>query len=218
MAISDSVVYQVNNAINQIPIKVIYLGVDTNYFSTELKRGIVKGKPQLLFVGVLYPHKNIVMLIDSMHYILKKFPKAHLQIVGNGSEYLSLKQKIKKEKLESNIELLGNIEKEELRDRYSSCDVYITASKHEMLDLPAIEAMSCGKPVVLSDIPVHKEIIEKSKGGKIFPLNDKESLSIMIEKCIKNSKEIGEKGRKFAEENDWKKVSEKVAMIYNELL
>lgn len=218
LAISDSVVYQVNNAINQIPIKVIYLGVDTNYFSTELKRGIVKGKPQLLFVGVLYPHKNIVMLIDSMHYILKKFPKAHLQIVGNGSEYLSLKQKIKKEKLESNIELLGNIEKEELRDRYSSCDVYVTASKHEMLDLPAIEAMSCGKPVVLSDIPVHKEIIEKSKGGKIFPLNDRESLSIMIEKCIKNSKEIGEKGRKFAEENDWKKVSEKVAMIYNELL
>lgn len=218
LAISDSVVYQVNNAINQIPIKVIYLGVDTKYFNTDLKRGIVKGEPQLLFVGVLYPHKNVEMLIDSMHHILEKFPKAHLQIVGNGSEYLNLKQKIKKEQLESNIELLGNIEKEKLRDRYSSCDVYVTASRHEMLDLPAIEAMSCGKPVVLSDIPVHKEIIEKSKGGKIFQISDKKSLSIMIEKCIENSKEIVKNGRKFAEENDWTNVSKKVAMIYNELL
>ena len=218
LAISDSVVYQVNNAINQIPIKVIYLGVDTKYFNTDLKRGIVKGEPQLLFVGVLYPHKNVEMLIDSMHHILEKFPKAHLQIVGNGSEYLNLKQKIKKEQLESNIELLGNIEKEKLRDRYSSCDVYVTASRHEMLDLPAIEAMSCGKPVVLSDIPVHKEIIEKSKGGKIFQLNDKKSLSTMIERCIENSKEIGKSGREFAEENDWTNVSKKVAMIYNELL
>ena len=82
----------------------------------------------------------------------------------------------------------------------------------------AIGAMSCGKPVVLSDIPVHKEIIEKSKGGKIFQISDKKSLSIMIEKCIENSKEIVKNGRKFAEENDWTNVSKKVAMIYNELL
>ena len=39
-----------------------------------------------------------------------------------------------------------------------------------------------------------------------------------IEKCIKNSKEIGEKGRQFAEKNDWKEVSKKIAIIYNELL
>ena len=218
LAISNSVVYQVNNAINKIPIKVVYLGVDTKYFNVNLERKFHKGQPQLLFVGVLYPHKNVEMLIGSMHDILKKFPNSHLQIVGNGSEYLKLKQKIENEQLKSNVELLGNIEKEELRDRYASCDVYVTASKHEMLDLPAIEAMSCGKPVVLSDIPVHKEIIKESKGGEIFSLNNEKNLRIMIEKCIKNSKEIGEKGRQFAEKNDWKEVSKKIALIYNELL
>ena len=218
LAISNSVTYQVSNAENKIPIKVIYLGVDTKYLNPNLEKKDVKGEPQLLFVGVLYPHKNVEMLIDSMHNILEKFPNAHLQIVGKGSESTSLKQKVKTEKLESNVEFLGNIEKEELRDRYASCDVYVTASKHEMLDLPAIEAMSCGKPVVLSDISVHKEIIEKSKGGEIFSLDDKNNLSLMIEHCIKNSKEIGENGRQFAEQNDWAKVSKKVAMIYNELL
>lgn len=218
LVISNSVKYQVSNAINKIPIEVIYLGVDTKYFNTNIKQKYVKGNPQLFFVGVLYPHKNVKMLIDSMHHILKKFPKAHLQIVGKGKEYLDLKQKIKKEQLESSIELVGNIEKEELRDRYASCDVYVTASKHEMLDLPAIEAMSCGKPVVLSDIPVHKEIIEKSKGGKIFAINNEKNLVEIIEECIKNGKEMGRKGRLFAEENDWAKVSEKVALIYNELL
>lgn len=218
LAISNSVVYQVSNAVGKIPIEVIYLGVDTKYFNTNLEQKFVKGKPQLFFVGVLYPHKNVEMLIDSMHHILKKFPKAHLQIVGKGNEYFNLKQKIKNEQLESSVEILGNIEKEELRDRYASCDVYVTASKHEMLDLPAIEAMSCGKPVVLSNIPVHKEIIEKSNAGKIFDINDKKSLGDIVEKCIKNSKEIGEKGRQFAEENDWIKVSKKVAKIYDGLL
>lgn len=218
LAISNSVVYQVSNAKNKIPIKVIYLGVDTKYLNPNLEKKIVKGNPQLLFVGVLYPHKNVEMLIDSMHEVLKKFPEAHLQIVGKGSELDKLKQKIKNEKLESNIEFLGNIEKEELRDRYASCDVYVTASKHEMLDLPAIEAMSCGKPVALSNIPVHKEIIEKSKGGNIFSIDDKKSLSTMIEYCMKNSEKMGKNGRQFAEQNDWTKVSKKVAMIYNELL
>ena len=218
LAISHSVTYQVNNAINKIPIKVIYLGVDTKYFNTNLEKKFVKGNPQLLFVGVLYPHKNVNLLIDSIHDLLKKFPNTHLQIVGNGSEFLNLKQKIKNEKLESNVELLGNIEKEELRDRYASCDVYVTASKHEMLDLPAIEAMSCGKPVVLSDIPVHKEIIEKSGGGRIFSINNKKNMSEMIENCLENYQEIGEKGRQFAKENNWAKISKKVSMIYDELL
>jgi hypothetical protein len=40
----------------------------------------------------------------------------------------------------------------------------------------------------------------------------------MTENCIENYKEIGEKGRQFAEKNDCTKISKKVAMIYNELL
>ncbi len=218
LAISNSVVYQVSNAVDKIPIKVIYLGVDTTYFNTDLKKKFTKGKPQLLFVGVLYPHKNVDMLIDSMHHILKKFPNVHLQIVGKGNEYQKLKLKIENEQLKSNIELLGNIEKEELRDRYASCDVYVTASKHEMLDLPAIEAMACGKPVILSDIPVHNELINKSKGGLIFNHENVDDLNKKIQIILEKKQDFSSNGVQFAKENDWKEVTKKIALIYDELL
>ena len=142
---------------------VIYNGVDTKFFHPGLEQPYRKGSPQLLFVSVLRKYKKTVDLINAMPELLKTYPKAHLQIVGNGEDFSRLQNIIKKKNLEKNIEMTGRIDDEELRLRYASCDMYVSASTNEHCPVPTFEAMACGRPLVLSELESHMEIINVSK-------------------------------------------------------
>lgn len=203
---------------DKIRSDVIYLGIDTAYYHTNLPKPYTKGDPQLLFVGNLYPHKNIIGLIKDIPEIIKVYPKAHLQIVGDGYDHQKLNYEIKKRKLENTIELVGGISNDDLRLRYSSCDIYVSASKWEMFDLPSVEAMACGKPVLLSDIPVHREILEASNAGRLYSLLGNPNISSMIREVYDNRRHFGSAARRFVENYDWSAMCDRVSKIYDQIM
>jgi glycosyltransferase involved in cell wall biosynthesis len=223
ISISNSALNQLNNLVgtgilSKIPLDVIYNGVDSTYYHTNLPRPYAQGDPQLLFVGILYTHKNVLQLIEAMPAILKLYPKAHLQIVGDGDDYKRLHREIKKQKLENKVELVGLAFGENLRLRYSSCDIYLSASKWEMFDLPALEAMACGKPVLLSDIPAHKELLEGSNAGLTFSLLDTSNIQNSIQEIYNNRKNFSSAARKFAEKYDWSFSCTNLSRIYDRIM
>ena len=104
-------------------------------------------------------------------------PNIHLQIVGDGENFDTLKNLIQDKNLEKQIELLGKKEHDDLKFYYSSCDLYISASTFEVCPVPPIEAMACGKPLLLFDIEPHVEIINASKAGKIFSTTNPDDIT-----------------------------------------
>jgi len=74
--------------------------------------------------------------------------------------------------LENKVELTGRIKDDELKLRYSSCDLYISASTFEVCPVPTLEAMACGKPLVLYSIQPHEEIIKNSKGYNVLQISN----------------------------------------------
>lgn len=200
-----------------IPTEVVYNGVDTAFFNTHLSAPYKKGVPQLLFVGHLYHHKNVIKLIDSMNQILKIYPKAHLQIVGDGEDLIKLSKIVALNQLDKSVDVLGNVSAEELRLRYSSCDTYISASLWEEFGLPPVEAMACGKPVLLSDIPAHNELVEASHAGLIFSLSDDSAIVDGIRKINESPEGYRRLARKFAESHDWTEVCKRISAIYHEV-
>jgi glycosyltransferase involved in cell wall biosynthesis len=203
---------------SRIPSDVIYNGVDTTYYHTNLPKPYTKGDPQLLFVSNLYPHKNVISIIEAMPEIIKLYPNTHLQVVGGGEDYERLNRKIKEKKLENSIELVGRVSNEDLRLRYSSCDIYISASKFETFSLPSVEAMACGKPVLLSDIPPHKEILEASNAGRAFSLLDNSSIHKGVKEVYDNRRLFSSAARKFAEKHDWSDICKRIARIYDQIM
>jgi glycosyltransferase involved in cell wall biosynthesis len=219
IAISNSALNDFIDTAGKISADIIYNGVDTDFYNTVLPRPYIKGDPQLLFVGNLYPHKNIKRIINSMPNILQLYPNAHLQVVGCGDDYQTLKYKVKEKKLDDRIELIGSTSDNDLRLRYSSCDVYISASMWEMFALPPLEAMACGKPMLLSNIPVHRELVEASNAGKIFSLEDgRNNISDSIKEVYDNRQSLGSAARKFALKCDWSIACKKVSRIYEEIM
>lgn len=217
IAVSYAGLDQLRNVVGNISADVIYNGVDTNYYHTNLPQPYKKGDPQLLFVGNLYPHKNVIKIIDVMPQIKELYPAAHLQIVGDGEDYQRLYHEIKRRKLPNSVDLVGKVSQDELRLRYSSCDMYISASRREAYPVPTMEAMACGKPLILSDIPPHKEILDASKAGLIFSLENSD-ICDKVQEVYEKRRFFGLAGRKYSEMHDLSNVCNQIADIYHRIM
>lgn len=216
ISVSGAGITQMKNMIGKVHADVLYNGVDTDFYSPELPVKYKKGDPQLLFVSALRRYKNTSMLIDAMPKLVQKYPNIHLQIVGTGEDYENLKQQIQKNHLEKNVELTGKISDEELRFRYSSCDLYVSASKFEVCPVPTLEAMSAAKPIVLFDIEPHKEIVDASGAGVIFSSID--DITEKIAHAYENRRSLSVAARKFAEDHSWKNICTKLVQMYQSVL
>lgn len=85
--------------------------------------------------------------------------------IGDGSLRREVEGQVARSGLEGRIEMTGQIDRDEVFDRYAAADVYLSTSHGEGLPVAAMEAMACGLPVILSDIPPHREFID---GGVDF--------------------------------------------------
>jgi len=207
---------QINEIVKNIPSQIIYNGVNNRLYQ-NIKNIEKDGDPQLLFVGNLFEYKKVQTIILAMKKILINFPNAHFQIIGQGEYSEELKKLIEINNLEKNVKIIGKVDDYELRQRYASCDVYISASSFETFGLPLLEAMSSGKPVLGSNIPAHKELIDASKAGLIFE-NNIDEIAEKVKDVYQNRIELGKLGKKFAEKHDWEKVCKQIAEVYRELI
>ena len=217
ISISESAKKEIQQYFPTTSNSIIYNGVDTNFYKQKINKKFQKGNLQLLFVGNLFEYKNIQFIIKNFIKLKNQFPNIHLQIIGDGEYKQEILKIINELNLNKNIELVGRVNDEQLKEYYFSCDIYISASTWEFFNLPLLEAMSCGKPILISELPVHREIILKSNAGKIFQLNDNDLIE-KINAIQENYNEFSKNAEKFALDNDWKNVAEKISKLYSNLI
>jgi glycosyltransferase involved in cell wall biosynthesis len=219
IAVSQTALIQMNELVGQFPSQIVYNGVDTELFNTNLRHSHKKGVPQLLFVSALRPYKKTEVLINAMPLLLQKYQNAHLQIVGGGPNLTLLKKLVAEKKLEEHVEFVGEIQPpKDLATYYASCDVYVSASLLEACPVPPFEAMACGKPLVLSNIAAHNEIISISNAGVVFIANDPSSLCEKISAVYEQKDSFGMRAVEFAKKHDWNSTGSQLVEIYENLL
>lgn len=218
VAISQAAADDLVLRLKDIDVEVVPLGVDNKRFNYVREERYRKGTPQLLFVGHLRLHKRVDELISAMKGIISIYPYAYLQIIGSGAELGSLRNHVARLGLTKNVGFLGWVPEDELPFYYSSCDVYVTASGWEMFGLPLLEAMACGKPVVASSIPAHRELICKSKAGVLYKMGDTKDLTKKLCKAYEEGENYARHGLLFSKKNDWSVVADQVLRIYAQIL
>ncbi|MBN2454049.1 glycosyltransferase family 4 protein [Candidatus Woesearchaeota archaeon] len=125
--------------------------------------------PVYLYVGRLSPHKGVDKLIEAFKKVEVTVPASRLIIVGKETvpKYMRKLKKMSSER----VIFTGYVPEKEIDKYYNLADVYVSASKWECYDIPAVEAERMEKPVVVFDIQVHKELL-KSKKSRLVPMGD----------------------------------------------
>ena len=129
---------------------------------------------------------------------------SRLVLIGDGLLRDSLIEKSKEVGLENRIEFTGLISRERVFEYLLDADLFISASWGEGLPVSVLEAMACGRPVVLSDIPPHREIAE---GVDFIPLIRPDDLAGFAreiqrfrEMSVTERTKVGQKCRKLVEQ------------------
>lgn len=187
-------------------IEVVSNGVNACLFYPE---NLKKNGRRILHVGRISYEKNIDVLLKAFKIVIEKYPDAVLYIAGNGPDVDSLKELAKKLKIEKNINFLGNIEHEKLRQVYSGSDVFVTASTIETEGLVILEAMSCGMPVVGVNKLAMPYIVKNGANGFLVNPGDFRAIAEGMEKLLKD-KELRDKFSKNS-----LKMSEKFSLNYS---
>jgi len=218
ISVSESGARELKRYFGLNDIDVIYNGVDNDHFNPSLDEKFREGKPQFIFVGNLYEHKKVDELVAAFKEVIEVYPKAHLQIVGGGYSYTILNNLIRKLHLQDYVTLVGPVSPYYMPYYYSSCDVYVTASRKEACPLPPIEAMAHGKPIVATSIPSHMELLTKSKAGVNYNSGNIDDLSKKMIKIYEKRDMYKNNALHFAKEHDWSRVADRILRIYSQLI
>lgn len=161
----------------------------------------------ILFVGGLIERKGIEYLIRSFASVSKEVPNAGLLIVGDGPDRNRLEGLRDGLKL-NNVHFAGFVSQKELAAYYVLCDIFVLPSinlkVHEEWGLVVNEAMSVGKPVIVTDsVGCAYELVKNNVNGFIVPEKDTDALSKAIIKLLFDDDartRMGKESRKIIEE------------------
>ncbi len=148
------------------PYTILYNYVEDVYYAKEYHKMNFNGTFRMVAVGNLKKAKNYPYLIEAF----KAMPKnVFLDIYGSGPLEQSLQQEIDKHQL--NIRLCGV--RDDIQHVLPQYDAFIMSSIFEGQPISLLEAMACGMPAILSDIPVLREVTNnKAIFYKLDNVND----------------------------------------------
>lgn len=221
-------------------ISVVQPGVNHKLFkpynlrSSRLRLKLPRDKKIILFVGRIDPVKGIILLIQAISLLTKKYhffnDKYRVYLIGGDinsrnfwqhKEVQKITSEIQKDNLTECIRFLGSVPHHMLPYYYSSADIVVLPSVYESFGFVILEAMACKSAVVASRVGGLKYLITDHVNGRLFRNGDVLHLSQVLWQLL-NDKNQANKLKTSALNSSqkycWDKQAKKLADVYRRLL
>lgn len=169
-------------------IAVIPCGVNLDLFrpidkETARKRLRLDHEKVMLCVGRIDPLKGLDQLLRALTYI-KSNEAPKLIIVGGDQhsqdEVRALRRMARELHIEERVSFVGAVAQEKLPLFYSAADICVIPSYYESFGMVALESLSCGTPIVATDVGGMRHIIRNNEAGRIVEDNTPRQLASEI--------------------------------------
>ncbi len=174
--------------------KPIINGVDSDKFNhqidSSLQRELSIPDQHIVIgsVGRLVSVKNYPSLIKGFSLVQKVNPNTHLVLAGDGPERAELESQADKLKLANNVHFLGR--RDDIPNLMNGFDLFVLPSFSEGLSNTLLEAMSCGIPVIASNVGGNPEIVKPNVSGFLYPSDDANALANILNSLCKAPNDI----------------------------
>lgn len=196
-------------------------GVDTAHFIPHPEP---KGVPTIALASRMLWDKGVGEFVEAARILQKGEIKCRMILVGNPdpeNPASILKETLRGWHAEGIVEWWGY--REDMPEVFSQANIVVLPTSYgEGVPKILLEAASCGRPIVATDIPGCREIVRHNENGLLIPPPDSKALADAIEVLIKNPElraKMGARGRKIVEAEFSKEIVIKQTMeVYERLL
>lgn len=197
------------------PVRIIHNGIDCDTFEPDN----TSRDDQLIIVARLKDGKGVDHAIKAFARVADKYPKHRLKIVGDGPLRGELQSLADDLGVRDRIDFVGEIPNEKVADEYRNSALFLLPSDNEGLPRSVLEAMACETPVVTSDLPQLRDVVE---GAGRQTSQDVDQLAGALQELLESEdlrRRMGERGRKTVlEEFSWRDTVSQTNQVYYDLL
>lgn len=169
----------------------------------------LQNKFVLLFMGLFIPRKNPLFLLDVLKRLTEENKNIVVMFLGSGPLEANIISGAREMKLSQNIRIIKPVFGKDKIKVHNLADIFVHPSLDEGFALTPLEAMACGKPVIMNDSHSAREAIDDKSDGFICKVNDIDSWATAINFLSQNSEYLKKSGNsarmKAKREFNWKK-------------
>ena len=171
-------------------------------------------KKTLLYVGSLYPHKNVTVVLEA----LTRLPDWQLVIVGARSVFAEETQhEVARRQLTEQVQFVGKVDDQRLAELYATATALIQPSLSEGFGLTGLEAIGVGTPVLASDIPVFHEVYQDA-AVYFNPRSAADLVKVLREFSADSPEFSPARQQAVLAQYDWGRMAAQTYQVYKELL
>ncbi len=177
-------------------IRLVYNSIDESLFCPmerylAVQKIGVTGSPIFLCVARLEREKGVQTAILAVHSLIHEYPGALLVVVGDGGYRQSLEALARQLGVHHNVKFTGFVEFNSLPLYFNACDIFLNPTvRQDGYDLTVLEAMSCQKPVIASNIGSMPTAISHGKDGILIKPGSVQDLAIATESLLKDREKM----------------------------
>lgn len=186
------------------PAQVVLHGIDTETFTPiDDKRALRQNvglSPKGIVIGCygrLRNQKGSDVFVDAMLEILRENPAISAILMGRATPKHQnfadrLRHKIEQSNLSDRLHILPEAPVDDMVKWYQILDIYIAPQRWEGFGLTPLEAMSCGVPVIATDVGAFPELIEDGKTGHIIPAGNVAAMAGAVRSLLSETGKIAQ--------------------------
>jgi glycosyltransferase involved in cell wall biosynthesis len=199
-------------------IEIVPNGVDLKFFKSAKKL-----PKKIIFSGVMYHHRGLDVLLESLPHIIQKFSDVNLVLLGDGPEMEKLQNIVKEKHLENNVEFRGWINRNDLPDQISNASISIgplkrTTVTENALPIKVLEYMASSLPILAISGTLPDDVLIHEKNG--YFVKDSKELGEKICKlleCPELIESMGDESLKMVQKFSWEKVVSDILKSYESI-
>ena len=197
-------------------------GVDLKRFIPKPSK-VRKQKQLVIFCNRSWePIYGVDVLAKAFVKVAQEREDVRLLLLGSGSQAQTIRQILMRGGVLEQVQFGGQISQADMPNWIRMADLYISPSHVDGSSVSLMEALACGVPALVSDIPANKEWVSEEVNGWLFPDGSAETLAEKILAACAQKKKLalmGRAARKRAEEKaDWKKNFAVLLKTYEQVL
>ena len=181
----------------------------------------LRGRPTVGFLGRIdEPRKGLAVLLEALPELARRVPDVHLLVAGPGDT--GAVRAAVPPALRDRVELLGRVSEADKPRLFATGDVYCAPNTHgESFGIVLLEAMAAGTPVVASDLPAFRRVLDDGRAGVLFGVRDARGLAVALADLLRDPGRraaLRTTGCAVVQAYDWSQVTRSVVEVYESVL